>query len=307
MRWSLLTSAIDNVTIENPEILSLKSRPNRIRKPEWLKAKIPAGEEYLRISSLMRSYKLHTVCEEARCPNLGECWNLGTATFMILGDICTRSCGFCAVKTGRPSPVLDWDEPRRVVEAVELMKIRHAVITSVNRDERKDGGAPIYAETIRLIHEHVPKCKIEVLIPDFKGSEEALNVVLEAKPDILNHNLETVPRLYQSVRPQANYRQSLQVLERAREKEFITKTGLMLGIGERTEEVIEVMKDARNVGCNLLTLGQYLQPTKEHLPVDRYVHPDEFKMLKEEGLNLGFRNVESGPLVRSSYNAAGQV
>ena len=307
MRWSLLTSTIDNMTIENPEILSLKSRPNRIRKPEWLKAKIPAGEEYLRIGSLMRSYKLHTVCEEARCPNLGECWNLGTATFMILGDIWTRSCGFCAVKTGRPNPELDWDEPRRVVEAVELMKIRHAVITSVNRDERKDAGAPIYTETIHLIHERVPECKIEVLIPDFKGSEEALNIVLQAKPDILNHNLETVPRLYRSVRPQANYRQSLQVLERSKKKGFITKTGVMLGIGERTEEVIEVMKDARNVGCNLLTLGQYLQPTKKHLPVDRYVHPDEFKMLKEEGLKLGFRHVESGPLVRSSYNAAGQV
>ena len=226
---------------------------------------------------------------------------------MILGDICTRSCGFCAVKTGRPEYGLDWDEPRRVVEAIELMHIRHAVITSVNRDERKDGGAPIFAETIRLIREHVPGCKVEVLIPDFKGSEEALAIVLDAGPDILNHNLETVPRLYRTVRPQANYRQSLQVLERSKNKGFVTKTGLMLGIGERTEEVIEVLKDVRAVGCDILTLGQYLQPTKEHLPVDRFVHPDEFRMLKQEGLTMGFRHVESGPLVRSSYHAAGQV
>jgi lipoic acid synthetase len=226
---------------------------------------------------------------------------------MILGDICTRSCGFCAVKTGRPDYGLDWDEPKRVVEVVELMKIRHAVITSVNRDERKDGGAPIFAETIRLIHEQVPGCKVEVLIPDFKGSEEVLALVLAAKPDILNHNLETVPRLYRTVRPQANYRQSLEVLDRAKKKGFVTKTGLMLGVGERTEEILEVMSDARAVQCDILTLGQYLQPTKEHLPIDRYAHPDEFKMLKEEGLKMGFRHVESGPLVRSSYHAAGQV
>jgi lipoic acid synthetase len=279
----------------------------RLQRPEWLKAKIPGGKEYVRLDDIMRSHMLHTVCEEARCPNMGECWNLGTATFMILGDICTRSCGFCAVKTGRPEYGLDWDEPRRVVEAVELMKIRHAVITSVNRDERKDGGAPIFAETIRLIHERVPECKVEVLIPDFKGSEEALDIVLAAKPDILNHNLETVPRLYRTVRPQADYRQSLEVLDRAKKKGFVTKTGLMLGVGERTEEILEVMRDARAVQCDILTLGQYLQPTKEHLPIDRYAHPDEFKMLKEEGLKMGYRHVESGPLVRSSYHAAGQV
>jgi lipoic acid synthetase len=238
---------------------------------------------------------------------MGECWNLGTATFMILGDICTRSCGFCAVKTGRPNSGLDWDEPRRVAEAVELMKIRYAVITSVNRDERKDGGAPIFAETIRLIHERVPGCKIEVLIPDFKGNKAALEIVLTAKPDILNHNLETVPRLYSTVRPQANYQQSLEVLDRAKQKGFVTKTGLMLGVGEQTEEILEVMADVRAVQCDILTLGQYLQPTKEHLPIDRYVHPDEFETLKEEGLKMGFRHVESGPLVRSSYHAAGQV
>ncbi len=277
------------------------------RRPEWLKAKVPSGTEYVRLESIMRSHRLHTVCEEARCPNMGECWTLGTATFMILGDICTRSCGFCAVKTGRPEYGLDWDEPRRVVEAIELMKIRHAVITSVNRDERKDGGAPIFAETIRLIHERTPDCTVEVLIPDFKGSEEALAIVLDAKPDILNHNLETVPRLYRTVRPQANYRQSLQVLERSKARGAVTKTGLMLGIGERTEEVVEVMRDARAVGCDILTLGQYLQPTRDHLPVDRFVHPDEFRMLRDRGLELGFRHVESGPLVRSSYHAAGQV
>jgi lipoyl synthase len=283
------------------------STTNRSLRPEWLKARIPGGKEYARLDGILRSQKLHTVCEEARCPNMGECWNLGTATFMILGDICTRSCGFCAVKTGRPEEGLDWDEPRRVVDAIELMKIRHAVITSVNRDERKDGGAPIFAETIRLIHERVPGCKVEVLIPDFKGSEEALSIVLGANPDILNHNVETVPRLYRTVRPQANYRQSLEVLDRAKQKGFVTKTGLMLGLGERTEEILAVMEDVRHVECDILTLGQYLQPSKEHLPIDRYVHPDEFKKLKEDGLKMGFKHIESGPLVRSSYHAAGQV
>ncbi|GJQ20739.1 MAG: hypothetical protein HBSIN02_10940 [Bacteroidia bacterium] len=277
------------------------------RRPEWLKAKIPGGENYARIKQLVDHQRLHTVCEEARCPNLGECWNSGTATFMILGDICTRSCGFCAVKTGRPDYGLDWDEPRRVAETVRTMNLRHAVITSVNRDERRDGGSPIFAETIRVIREFVPTCSVEVLIPDFKGSDEALKTVLDARPDILNHNLETVPRLYHIVRPQANYRQSLEVLERSKKRGFVTKTGLMLGIGERTEEILEVMRDARAVDCDILTLGQYLQPTREHLPVDRYVHPDEFRMLKEEGLAMGFRHVESGPLVRSSYHAANHV
>jgi lipoic acid synthetase len=295
------------VASDNQEIVENKVPPPRRQRPEWLKAKIPGGKEYARLEIIMRSQHLHTVCEEARCPNMGECWNLGTATFMILGDICTRSCGFCAVRTGRPDNGLDWDEPRRVAEAVERMNIRHAVITSVNRDERKDGGAPIFAETVRLIHERVPNCTIEVLIPDFKGSEEALTIVLSAKPDILNHNLETIPRLYRTVRPQANYRQSLEVLDRAKQKGFVTKTGFMLGIGERTEEIFEAIKDVRAVACDILTLGQYLQPTKEHLPVDRYVHPDEFKMLKEAGLKMGFRHIESGPLVRSSYHAAGQV
>lgn len=278
-----------------------------VRRPDWLKAKIPGGPNYARLKGIIDEHRLHTVCQEARCPNMGECWNAGTATFMILGDICTRSCGFCAVKTGRPDYGLDWDEPYRVAHAVEILGVRHAVITSVNRDERRDGGAPIFAETIRQIRRRVPGCKVEVLIPDFKGSEEALNIVLEAQPDVLNHNLETVPRLYSTVRPQANYRQSLEVLDRAKRKRFLTKTGLMLGIGEKTEEVLEVMKDVRAVDCDILTLGQYLQPTKDHLPIDRYVHPDEFRMLKEEGLKMGFKHVESGPLVRSSYHAERHV
>ena len=287
------------------EIPAQSSSPER--RPHWLKAKIPGGENYARLKNLIDTQRLHTVCEEARCPNMGECWNSGTATFMILGDICTRSCGFCAVKTGRPDYGLDWDEPRRVAEAVQRMRLKHAVITSVNRDERSDGGAPIFAETIRLIRELMPGCSVEVLIPDFKGSEEALGIVLEARPDILNHNLETVPRLYKTVRPQANYTQSLEVLARSKERGMKTKTGLMLGIGEKTDEVLEVMKDAIKSGCDILTLGQYLQPTKEHLPIDRYVHPDEFLMLKEEGISMGFRHVESGPLVRSSYHAANHV
>ncbi|TSA25044.1 lipoyl synthase [bacterium] len=284
-----------------------KAESQRSRRPEWLKAKIPGGEGYAKLKDIIDTHRLHTVCEEARCPNMGECWHSGTATFMILGDICTRSCGFCAVKTGRPDYGLDWDEPRRVVDAVKLMSIRHAVITSVNRDERKDGGAPIFAETIRLIHSEVSGVTVEVLIPDFKGSEEALNIVLDARPDILNHNLETVPNLYRTVRPQANYLQSLEVLERSKRRGIVTKTGLMLGIGEKTDEVIEVMKDVRKANCDILTLGQYLQPTYKHLPVDRYAHPDEFKMLKELGLEMGFRHVESGPLVRSSYHAENQV
>jgi lipoic acid synthetase len=281
--------------------------PSVRRRPEWLKARIPAGENYSRLKSVIDDRRLHTVCEEARCPNMGECWNAGTATFMVLGDTCARRCGFCAVKTGRPATGLDWDEPRRVAEAVKILGIRHVVITSVNRDERKDGGAPIFAETVRQIRKLNLGCRVEVLIPDFKGDEEALLTVLDAKPDILNHNVETVPRLYRRVRPQAAYRQSLEVLDRAKRRGFVTKTGMMLGIGERTEEVIEVMTDLRSVNCGILTLGQYLQPTRDHLPVDRYVHPDEFHMLKLKGLEMGFRHVESGPLVRSSYHAERHV
>ncbi len=276
------------------------------RRPDWLKARIPGGENYARLKDIIDTRSLHTVCQEARCPNMGECWNNGTATFMILGDVCTRSCGFCAVKTGKPIE-LDADEPRRVAEAVQLLGLRHAVITSVNRDELYDGGAQIFAETIRQVRAINPETKIEVLIPDFKGDEFALDIVLDAFPDILNHNTETVPRLYHRVRPQAQYDRTLLLLERAKRRGFLTKTGLMLGLGEEIDEVITVMKDLREVHCDILTLGQYLQPTKEHLPVERFVHPDEFAMLKKAGLDMGFKHVESGPLVRSSYHAEQQV
>lgn len=285
---------------------TVEEKPIVARKPEWLKARVPGGENYSRLKNLIDERKLHTVCEEARCPNMGECWNSGTATFMILGDTCTRSCGFCNVKTGKMH-IVDEDEPRRVAEAIAMMKLRHAVITSVNRDELYDGGAHIFANTILETRKRVPNCRIEVLIPDFMGSEEALDMVLNAQPDVLNHNIETVPRLYRTVRPQAHYHRSLEVLERAKRRGFTTKTGIMLGLGETTEEVIEVMGDLRAVNCDIFTIGQYLQPTKNHLPVERFVHPNEFKMLKEKGMELGFRHVESGPLVRSSYHAADQV
>ncbi|MFQ5798773.1 MAG: lipoyl synthase [Bacteroidota bacterium] len=278
----------------------------RPRRPEWLKARIPSGENYAGLLEIIRKHELHTVCQEARCPNMGECWNAGTATFMILGDVCTRSCGFCAVKTGKPTE-LDLDEPRRVADAVRKLGLRHAVITSVNRDELRDGGASIFAETIRQIRQTVPGCNVEVLIPDFQGAEFALNLVLDAKPDVLNHNTETVPRLYRIVRPQARYERSLELLHRAKKRGFLTKSGLMLGIGERMEEILDVMCDLRSVECDVLTLGQYLRPTKHHLPIDRYVHPDEFRILKEEGMGMGFSHVESGPLVRSSYHAERHV
>ena len=290
-----------------PEIESAsESHAPRIRRPAWLKARIPAGENYARLHALVETHKLHTVCAEARCPNMAECWNSGTATFMILGDVCTRSCGFCAVKTGKPLE-LDAGEPARVAEAVRMLNLRHAVITSVNRDELYDGGAMIFAETIRQIRTLNPRTKIEVLIPDFKGDEFALDIVLAAFPDILNHNTETVPRLYHIVRPQARYERTLELLARAKARGFVTKTGMMLGIGERSEEVVEVMKDLRAKRCDILTLGQYLQPTKEHLPVDRFVDPAEFQVFKEMGLKMGFAHVESGPLVRSSYHAEHQV
>ncbi|MDD8019236.1 MAG: lipoyl synthase [Bacteroidota bacterium] len=290
--------------------IPIQSKPSETpvvtRKPEWLKARVPGGENYSRLRQLIDGRKLNTVCQEARCPNMGECWNSGTATFMILGDTCTRSCGFCNVKTGKMH-VVDEDEPRRVAEAVELMKLHHAVITSVNRDELYDGGAHIFGNTILEIRKRLPQCRVEVLIPDFMGSEEALNVVLHAQPDVLNHNIETVPRLYRTVRPQAHFHRSLELLERAKNQGFTTKSGMMVGLGETFEEVIETMGDLRAVNLDILTIGQYLQPTKNHLPVERFVHPDEFKLIKEKGLAMGFRFVESGPLVRSSYHAAEQV
>jgi lipoic acid synthetase len=272
------------------------------RRPEWLKVKAPGGETYAHLKSMMRSKSLHTVCEEAKCPNISECWNAGTATFMILGDTCTRSCGFCAVKTGRPMQ-LDEHEPLHVAEAIQQMNLKHAVITSVNRDERADGGASIWAETINKVKELNPGLTIEVLIPDFKGKMENLQKVIDTRPDVLNHNTETVPSLYKKVRPQGKYHWTLSVLKECKSQGLRTKTGIMLGLGEEKIELLQVMQDLREVGVNVLTLGQYLQPTKNHLPVDRFVHPDEFNEYRETGLQMGFDIVESGPLVRSSYHA----
>jgi len=279
---------------------------HQARRPEWLKVRAPGGEDYARIKSMMRSKALHTVCEEARCPNITECWNAGTATFMIHGDTCTRSCGFCAVKTGRPLPV-DYDEPRRVAEAIASMNLKHAVITSGNRDELKDGGSAIWAETIVLSRELSPETTIEVLVPDFKGNMANLQRIIDAKPDILNHNTETVPRLYKHVRPQGRFQWTLDVLAESKRQGMRTKTGIMLGLGETPSEILDVMNELIKVQVDVLTLGQYLQPTKNHLPVDRFVHPDEFKHYEVEGLKMGFSIVESGPLVRSSYHAERHV
>ena len=278
------------------------------RRPDWLKVRAPSGENYDDLKRLMRSKALHTVCEEARCPNIGECWGHRTATFMILGSVCTRSCGFCAVATGRPM-ALDWEEPRRVAEAVQQMDLRHVVITMVNRDELRDGGATLFAATIRWIRRLNPACATEVLASDFKGSREALQILLDAKPDVFSHNVETVPRLYRRVRPQAIYQRSLDVLRWAKElrPEAPTKAGFMLGLGETREETLELMRDLRANGVDIVTIGQYLQPTREHLPIDRYVTPDEFRAFAVDGQAMGFRHVESGPLVRSSYHAWDQV
>jgi len=277
-------------------------------RPDWIKARWPVGPAYDRLQDLMRSKQLHTVCEEAHCPNIGECWGRGTATFMILGDTCTRSCGFCAVKTGRPG-TLDLDEPRRVAMAVAQMGLRHAVVTSVNRDELPDGGAEVFAATIRWIRRTAPGTTIEVLIPDFKGNEEALRTVVDAGPEILNHNTETVPRLYRRVRPQADYAQSLEVLRRAKAMNPAarTKSGVMVGLGETREELIAVFRDLAAQGVDILTVGQYLRPSTQHLPIERYWHPDEFAELKDRALEMGFGHVESGPLVRSSYHAEEQA
>ncbi len=272
------------------------------KRPDWLKVKLPTGENYSDVLKLMRGQNLHTVCEEARCPNLAECWNSRTATFMILGDICTRSCGFCNIKLGLPTE-LDFDEPRRVAESVEQLKLRHVVITSVNRDELKDGGASIFKETVKLINEKTPDCTVEILIPDFKGEKQAFEIIMQNPPNILNHNLETVPRLYHAVRPQAKYERSLELIKWFKEKGLRTKSGIMVGIGEKKKEVLELMSDLIEYGCDILTIGQYLQPTKNHLPVDRFVTPEEFNMYKNEGIKMGFKAVESSPLVRSSYHA----
>ena len=279
-----------------------KNRGELGKRPPWLRVKLPSGENYKDVLTLMRKSKLNTVCEEAKCPNMAECWNSRTATFMILGETCTRSCGFCNVKTGMPNE-LDLDEPRRVAESVEQLQLRHAVITSVNRDELKDGGASIFSETVKLIKEKTPSCTVEILIPDFKGEEHAFEIIMQNPPDILNHNMETVKRIYHAVRPQAKYQRSLDLIRWFKDHGMKTKSGIMVGIGEKNEEVIDLMKDLVAHGCDILTIGQYLQPTKQHLPVDRYVTLEEFKMFKEEGLKLGFKAVESAPLVRSSYHA----
>lgn len=272
------------------------------KRPEWLKVRLPSGQNYKDVLNLMRGSKLNTVCEEAKCPNIAECWNSRTATFMILGETCTRSCGFCNIHTGMPTE-LDLDEPRRVAESVEQLNLRHVVITSVNRDELKDGGASIFAETIRLIREKMEDTTIEILIPDFKGEEHAFEIIMKNPPNILNHNLETVERLYHAVRPQAKYSRSLELIQWFKEKGLRTKSGIMVGIGETKEEVIELMNDLYDHGCDIMTIGQYLQPTKKHLPVHRYVTLDEFNYYKEYGMKLGFKAVESSPLVRSSYHA----
>jgi lipoic acid synthetase len=277
------------------------------KKPDWLRARMPGGEGFRRMKSIIDEHRLHTVCEEASCPNIGECWARGAATIMILGDTCTRSCGFCNVKTGRPAE-LDLDEPRRVAESLRLVGLKHVVITSVNRDELPDGGAAIWAETIERVHEACPEMSVEVLVGDFCGDEAALQKVIDARPEILSHNMETVRRMHPAVRPQARYERSLRVLQQIQENGLVTKTGIMLGIGEHEEEVLELMDDLQRWSrADILTIGQYLQPTRNHLPIARWVHPDEFERHRSAGLAKGFKVVESGPLVRSSYHADEQA
>lgn len=277
------------------------------RRPDWLRVKLPSGQKFKEVSQTIRDHNLNTVCSEARCPNMGECWGAGTATFMILGDVCTRSCSFCAVKTGRPPEGLDWDEPKRVADAAQKMQLKHVVLTSVNRDERQDGGAPIFAECHKVLRETIEGVTIESLIPDFRGVWDALQIVIDTPPDVLSHNLETVPRLYRNVRPQAKYERSLELLRRCKDQGLRTKTGIMVGLGETREEVIQLMQDCVDYNVDVLTIGQYMQPTKMHHPVVEWVHPDQFAEYKEIGETLGIGHVESGPLVRSSYHAERHV
>lgn len=291
---------------ELPVVSKIDPTQTKIQKPNWLRVKLPIGEDYKHVRGLVDKHKLHTICESGNCPNMGECWGEGTATFMILGNICTRSCRFCAVATGRPDPV-DWDEPQRVAEAIHLMKVKHAVITSVDRDELEDGGAQIWYNTIMAVKSLNPDTTLETLIGDFKGQEKDIQKVIEAAPEVVSHNMETVERMTRKVRVQAKYFRSLSVLETLKKGGMRTKTGMMLGIGEEKQEIIETMKHLVNVGCDVLTLGQYLQPTKKHLPVQRFVHPDEFAELRSIGYELGFDYVESGPLVRSSYHSEKHV
>ena len=285
-------------------VIPLVPTQPRQPKPEWLKVRAPGSPSYLRLKSIMRELHLHTVCEEAQCPNIGECWHHGTATFMILGDVCTRACSYCAVAHGRPGP-LDSTEPPRVANAIQALGLSYVVITSVDRDDLPDGGASVFAETIRETRARVPECRIEVLIPDFQGSEAALRSILDAGPDVLNHNTETVPRLYRSARSGGRYSRTLELLDRSRRLApgIPTKTGLMVGLGEERDEIVATFEDLRGAGCRILTIGQYLRPSIAHAPMARYYHPDEFRSLKETALDLGFVHVESGPLVRSSYHA----
>jgi len=310
---SSTTNQFGTITLEpTPDLLQpINSKPGQLtrgRRPEWLRVRQPDSEKYRELKGLFRGKKLHTVCEEAMCPNIGECWGRGTATFLLMGDTCTRSCGFCKIKTGRPD-LLDPEEPRNVGESVAAMGLKHAVLTSVNRDEQADGGAWVFAESIHWIRKLQPGCTVEVLIPDFKGDDNALQIVMDAKPEILNHNTETVPRLYKTVRPQAKYIRTLELLKRAKEMDplSLSKSGIMLGLGETWDEILTVMDDMREYGLEIMTMGQYLQPSRFHLPIQRYYTPDEFAQLKEEGINRGFKWVESGPLVRSSYHADGQA
>lgn len=277
-----------------------------MRRPEWLRIKLGDNTTFSELRTLVKEQRLNTVCESARCPNLGECWNRGTATFMILGDVCTRSCTFCNIDVGRPA-VYDLEEPGRVAESVKTLGLKHAVITSVTRDDLSDGGASIFAETIRKIRQKKPGCTVEVLIPDMKGDTDDLDTILNARPDILNHNLETVERLQRPLRVQATYKRSLFVLKYAKQKGFVTKTGIMVGCGEEKDEILQLMKDARSINVDILTIGQYLPPSKQHYGIHRYYHPTEFAELKEIGLELGFKHIESGPLVRSSYHAEAHV
>lgn len=284
------------------EDISQSEKPARIKKPDWLRVKLPIGESYKHVRGLVDTHKLHTICESGNCPNMGECWGAGTATFMILGNTCTRSCGFCAVATGRPDPI-DWDEPQRVAEAIHLMKVKHAVITSVDRDEIKDGGSIIWANTIKAVRALNPETTLETLIPDFKGEQENIQRLIDVAPEVISHNIETTERLTRKVRIQAKYRRSMEVIRFLKKGNMRTKSGIMLGLGEEKHEVIQTLQDLYDNGCDVVTIGQYLQPTAKHLPVVRFVHPDEFAEYQEIGYSIGLDHVESGPLVRSSYHS----
>ena len=304
LSWRVISCVILNWYNEN-------AMDSKVRKslgsgrPDWIRAKAPSGENFEEVMALVTDLKLHTVCQSAGCPNIGECWHERTATFLILGNTCTRSCGFCAVPSGEPLPA-DGEEPERVAEAAFVLSLKHVVVTSVTRDDLADGGASIFAETIRAIRRRLPDCSIEVLIPDFRRSRDALQVVVEVRPDVLNHNVETVPRMYRLIRPQADYKASLELLRRAKEMDaaISTKSGIMVGVGETVEEVGQTMRDLRNVGCDILTIGQYLRPSLNHAPIAKYYTPEEFEQLRLLGMSLGFEHIEAGPLVRSSYHAA---